>query len=177
MKFIITGKNIDVTEALRDKIHEKVGKLEKFFKKETEVHATMKVQKNNHIMEVTIPFNKMVFKASETHSDMYTSIDKVVDSLERQVVKNKAKSSRKSHESKFKHPEYKWDDTQNEEDNVRHINEKKFEVKPMSVEEAVLQLEILENDFFMFMNSESKKINVIYKKKDGNFQILDPDTK
>jgi putative sigma-54 modulation protein len=175
MKFIITGKNLEVTEALKDKIHEKVGKLGKFFKDETEVHATMKVQKNNHIVEVTIPFNKMVFKAVETHSDMYASIDKVVDSLERQVIKNKAKSNRKGHESKFKHPEYKWDDGLNDEDDVKVIREKKFEAKPMSVEEAVLQLGILENEFLMFMNSESKKINVIYKKKDGNFEILDPD--
>jgi putative sigma-54 modulation protein len=180
MKFVITGKNINVTNALKDKIYEKVGRLDKFFHNETEVHATMSVQKNTQVLEVTIPFNRMVFKVKEANSDMYASIDKAVDSLERQIVKNKAKFSKKGHESKFKHPEFMFEantpDSDKDED-VKYIMDKKLEVKPMSVDEAVLQLGILEHEFFMFLNSETKHINVIYKKDNGHFGLLEPDLK
>lgn len=178
MRVVITGRNIDVTEALKDKIHEKVGRLDKFFTHETEVHATMSVQKNTQLLEVTIPFNRMVFKASESQADMYASIDKAVDSLERQIVKNKSKFARKTHESKFKHPEFMWEATTpatEQDEEVKLIYEKKLESKPMSVDEAVLQLSILEHKFFMFMNSDTKSINVIYKKDDGHFGLLEPD--
>lgn len=177
MKFIITGKNIEVTNALKEKIHEKVGRLEKFFAHETNVHATMSVQKNTQIFEVTIPFNRMVFKAVESHSDMYASIDKAVDSLERQIVRNKSRFSKKGNESKLKHPEIIWDQAiqTSEKDDVKEIAEIMMEVKPMSADEAVLQLGVLEQQFLMFLNADSKKINVLYRKNDGNFGLLVPE--
>lgn len=175
MKFVITGKNVEVTEALRDKIYEKVGRLEKFFHTEPEVHAKMTVQKANHSIEVTIPFNRMVFRAVETNGDMYASIDKVVDVLERQIVKNKARLLRKNQESKYKHPEHVWNPDVNEDlDNAKMILPKTSIVKPMSVDEAVMQLAVLDQDFFMFTNADSNNINVVYKRKDGHYGLLEP---
>lgn len=174
MKFVITGKNIEVTEALRARIFEKIGRLDKFFHSEPEVHATMTVQKTNHLIEVTIPFNRMIFKAVESNDDMYASIDKVVDSLERQIVKNKSRITRKHQESKYKHSEREWGVSADEPVDVKYIKAKRNAVKPMSVDEAVMQLNILEHDFLMFMNSDSNEINVLYKRKDGHLGLIEP---
>lgn len=176
MKFIVSGKNIDVTEALREKAIQKVGKLEKFFHKDVEVHITMSVQKNRQIVEVTIPFNGITLRAEEENEDMYASIDRVVDRLEAQLIKNKTKLSKKihhdSHGIKHEHMEGVRHD---EEEHEYIIRSKKFAIKPMDVEEAVLQMNMLGHAFFMFLNSETSKVNVVYKRKDGNYGWIEPE--
>ncbi|WP_094549293.1 ribosome hibernation-promoting factor, HPF/YfiA family [Petroclostridium xylanilyticum] len=101
MRFIITGRKLDVTDGLRDRIHKKLGKLDKFFDADTEVHVTLEVEKDRQIVEVTIPFNGMILRAEEANSDMYASIDKIVDTLERQIRKNNTRLAKKLKENAF----------------------------------------------------------------------------
>jgi putative sigma-54 modulation protein len=180
MNFIISGKNIEITEALRDKIQEKLGKLEKFFNDDTKVSATMSVQKNDQTIEVTIPHNKLVFKASETHLDMYTSIDKVVDTLEKQIIKNKTKLAKKIHGQKQIKPLLPYLETSDPSEETSDFNElkviksNKFAAKPMSIDEAAMQLYQLKEGFFMFRNASTSEVNVLYKRNDGNFGLIEP---
>jgi putative sigma-54 modulation protein len=180
MKFIISGKNLDVTEALKDKIHEKVGKLEKFFPLDTKVNATLMVRKNDQTIEVTIPHNKTLYKAVETNPDMYTSIDRVVDALERQILKNKTKTAKKIQDKRQKSPLLSnLDDIPPEQavfnpQDLTVIKTKKFAAKPMSIEEAVLQLNHIHDDFFMFRNASTSEVNVLYKRNDGHFGLIEP---
>ncbi|NLD48636.1 MAG: ribosome-associated translation inhibitor RaiA [Clostridiaceae bacterium] len=177
MKIIVSGKNIEVTEALRSKVEKKIGKLEKYFHSEIEAHVTMSVQKSRQIVEVTIPFSGGVLRAEERNGDMYASIDKVIDSLERQIRKNKTKLQRKFHEGGFKVENMQFDDQPGleEEQEYNIVRTKKFAIKPMAVEEAILQMNLLGHEFFMFSNAETLESNVVYRRKDGNYGLIEPE--
>lgn len=175
MKFIVSGKNIDVTEALRNKVTKKLSKLDKFFHKETEAHVTMSVEKNRHIMEVTITFDGIVMRAEVSNDDMYACVDKVIDILERQIRKYKTKLEKKLHESAFKPENFENDRKVEEEEEFKIVRTKKFAIKPMDVEEAILQMNLLGHEFFMFTNAETSEPNVVYKRKDGNYGLIEPE--
>jgi len=175
MKFIVAGKNIDVTEALKEKAIKKVGKLEKFFDADTEAHITMSVQKNRQIVEVTIPFKGGILRAQEENDDMYASIDKVVDSLEGQIRRYKTKISKRYHESGLKFENINIDDQEDEAEEFKVVRTKKFPIKPMTVEEAILQMNMLGHEFFMFSNADTMEANVVYRRKDGNYGLIEPD--
>jgi len=175
MKFIVSGKNLEVTDALREKVNKKLGKLEKFFNPGTEAHITMSVEKNRHIIEVTIPFNGIVIRAEESNDDMYTSIDKVIDILERQIRRNKTRLEKKLREGAFRSENFSVDHDIPEEQEYRVVRSKKFPVKPMTVEEAILQMNLLGHEFFMFSNAETKEANVVYKRKNGNYGLIEPE--
>lgn len=179
MKFIISGKNIEVTDALRDKIEEKIGKLDKFFYPDTKVNAVMSVQKTDQTIEVTIPHNKSIFKAVESHEDMYHSIDKVVDTLERQIKKHKTRSTKKNHDNKIKTPSILFEEqnesVESEDNNPKIIRTKRYAVKPMALDEAAMQFQLTEDDFMMFTNANTEQINVLYKRHDGNFGLIEPE--
>jgi putative sigma-54 modulation protein len=175
MKFIVTGKNIDLTEALKEKAMKKVGKLEKFFNVNTEAHITMSVQKNRQIVEVTIPFKGGLLRAQEENGDMYASIDKVVDSLEGQIRRNKTKIEKKYHESGLKFGSFDFEEHEDEVNDFMVVRSKKFSIKPMTVEEAILQMNMLGHAFFMFSNSDTMESNVVYRRKDGNYGLIEPD--
>ncbi len=174
MKFIVSGKNIEVTEALKEKIVKKMGKLEKFFNPDTELHATMSVEKNRHIIEVTIAFNGIVLRAEESNDNMYASIDKVVDILERQIRRNKTRLEKKLREGAFK-MEAVADGDMDEEHDFKVVRSKKFAIKPMTVEEAILQMNLVGHEFYMFSNAETKEVNVVYRRKDGNYGLIEPE--
>lgn len=175
MNFIISGKHIEVTDALREKVEHKLGRLEKFFNKGTEVHVTMSVQKNRHILEVTIPFHGIVLRAEETHEDMYENIDRVVDIIERQIKKNKTRLSRKMHSGPVIFERLEQSDDVQEEHDFNVVRSKKFAFKPMDVEEAILQMNLLGHEFFLFSNADTDKANVVYRRKDGNYGLIEPD--
>lgn len=175
VNYIISGKNIDVTDALKDRIASKLGKLNKFFYPETEIHATLSVQKNRQIIEVTIPFNGVVLRAEESNDDMYTSIDKVVDVLERQIRKNKTKLIKKLHENAFAADDDEVIKDIEEERDYKVVKTKKFAIKPMTVEEAILQMNLLGHEFFMFLNWDTNKTNVVYRRKDGDYGLIEPE--
>ena len=174
MRFIVSGKNIEVTEALREKVTKKMGRLEKFFNPGTEVHVTMSVEKTRHIIEVTIPFNGVVLRAEEANDDMYTSIDKVIDLLERQIRRYKTRLEKSLHEAAYVPGNFTIRDEVEEEHEFNIVRTKKFAIKPMSVEEAVLQMNLLGHEFFMFSNAETNEVNVVYKRKDGNYGLIEP---
>lgn len=175
MKFIVSGKNIEVTEALKEKVIKKMGKLDKFFNPGTEVHVTMSVQKDRQIIEVTIPFNGVLLRAEEANDDMYASIDKVIDVLERQIRKNKTRLEKKLHEAAFATTNFDITEDIAEEHEFKIVRSKRFAFKPMAVEEAILQMNLLGHEFFMFSNAETEKVNVVYKRKDGNYGLIEPE--
>ncbi len=175
MKTIITGKNIEVTEGLKERVTKKIAKLDKFFNNETEAHVTLSVQRVRQIAEITISFNGIVLRAEESNDDMYSSIDRAVDLLERQIRKNRTRLERRLHNNDFKVESFKFTDEVTEEKEFKVVKSKRFAFKPMSVEEAILQMNLLGHEFFMFSNSETKQVNVVYKRKDGNYGLIEPE--
>jgi len=173
MKVIVSGRNMDVTDALRDTVQSKLGKLDKFFNNEVEAQATLSVQKNRHIIEVTIPISGSILRAEETTEDMYGSIDKAVDKLTRQLKKQKSKLENRNNKYetiRFENiPAY-------EQENVEPqiVKTKRFSVKPMNSEEAVLQMELLGHNFYVFLDGETDDVGVVYKRKDGNYGLIEP---
>lgn len=175
MNFIVSGRNIDVTEALKSKVVKKLSKLDKFFKPETEVHVTLSVQKNLQTVEVTIYSGGMVIRAEESSVDMYASIDKVVDVLERQIRRNKTRLEKKLREGAFIKENFEIAENIEEESEFKVVRSKKFDVKPMTVDEAILQMNLLGHEFFVFRNAETKEVNVVYRRKDGNYGLIEPE--
>jgi putative sigma-54 modulation protein len=175
MKFIVSGKNMEVSEALKDRVMKKLGKLNRFFQPETEVHVTMSVEKSRHIMEVTIPFDGVVLRAEECNDDMYQSIDRVLDILERQIRKYRTKLEKKLHEGAFEPENFMIEEDIQEESEFKIVRSKKFAIKPMNVEEAILQMNLLGHAFFMFRNADTQEVNVVYKRKDKNYGLIEPE--
>lgn len=174
MKFIISGKNFEVTDPLRDRTIKKFSKLERFFYPHEEAHVTMSVQKNRHIFEVTIIHNGIVFRAEVSNEDMYTCIDKAVDILEGQIRKNKTRLEKKLHAEAFTGG-FGPDGEGDEEDEFRVVRTKRFAIKPMTTEEAILQMNLLGHEFFMFSNADTREVNVVYKRRDGNYGLIEPE--
>ncbi|MDI3481804.1 MAG: putative sigma-54 modulation protein [Tepidanaerobacteraceae bacterium] len=177
MKITVSGKNVAVTIPLKEYAEKKVGKLERFFEGNVEAQVTLNVEKDRHIVEVTIPVNGMILRGeTETH-DMYSSIDMVVDKLEKQIEKYKTKISRSLKKSPFKLNGTNGDsiNVQKTENDSRVVKVKKFAIKPMDLEEAVLQMDLLGHDFFVFLNSDTNEVNVVYKRKDGDYGLIEPE--
>ncbi len=180
MNFIITGRKIEVTDGLRERIYKKLGKLEKFFNEDTEVHVTMKVIKDQHIVEVTIPYGGIIFRAEESGYDMYSSIDRIVSILERQIRKNKTRLEKRLKEGAFAFDpltngaKSKAPDVDEEVD-FKVVRTKRFAIKPMNIEEAILQMNLLGHQFFVFSDAETEEVNVVYKRKDGNYGLIEPE--
>lgn len=175
MKITISGKNIEVTSALKNAVEKKLTKMDKYFNPDVEAHVTLSVQKARKIIEVTIPFNGVILRGEESNEDMYASIDLVADKLERQIRKQKTKLQRRAHGDSLRFqyiPEY-TDNKDDEESKI--VKTKKFAIKPMSAEEAILQMELLGHNFFVYENADDGIVNVIYKRKDGNYGLIEPE--
>ncbi len=181
MKLIVKGKHIDVTDSIEGYIRKKMGKLEKYFDQYMEATATVSAEKNRQIFEVTLQAKKAIIRAEEEADNMYTSIDRVVEKLERQIIKYKEKlynksfgESNRTKEMGFSENKESAMDTQEDEE-IRIVRTKRFVIKPMSPEEASLQMELLGHSFFVFNNEATEQINVIYKRKDGNLGLIEPE--
>ena len=183
MKYTYVGKNLEVGARLKARLAKKTAKLEKFFNPETEATATFSIVKNQHTLELTIFQNGILFRAEERSDDMYVSIDKVVDVIERQIRKNKTRLARRIRENAFK-PDAAGDMPADDYDDTSYVVEepeyviarnKKFQVKPMAVDEAILQMNLLGHEFYVFINAESKQVNVVYKRKDESYGIIEPE--
>ena len=176
MRYTITGRNIDVTEGLKSAVYEKIGKLEKFFAPDTEAHVTLSVEKDRQKIEVTIPVKGSIIRAEQTSSDMYVSIDLVEEIIERQLKKYKNKIiDRKQSGGDFFNQEF-IEKEYEEDDTIQIVRTKKFDVKPMDPEEACIQMELLGHNFFVFMNSETNQVNVVYKRKSNTCGLIEPET-
>lgn len=174
MKIKLVGKNVEITEGLRESVNKKLSKLDKFFKEEVNANVLLEVQKGSHKVEVTIPFNGGILRSEETNDDMYKSIDLIIDKLERQIRKQKTKLQRKLHEEFLDFSAIEeYDDEDNEESKI--VRTKRFAMKPMVAEEAVLQMELLGHSFFVYMDADSSEVNVVYKRNDGNYGLIEPE--
>lgn len=172
MEFIIRGDKLKITNAMNDYIEEKLGKLEKYLKNSDNVRVNVIVKVKNHEqrVEITIPLKTYILRSEETKDDFYAAVDKAVDKLERQIRKNKTRMSKQAKtNTDFDISEI---ETEKEEDN-KILKRKVVEVKPMNEEEAILQMELLGHQFYMYKDSETSKVAVVYKRTDGNYGVLE----
>ncbi len=174
MNLVISGKNIDITEGLRAAVEEKIGKLERYFNDSTEVHVTLSTEKNRQKIEVTVPMKGTIIRAEETSTDMYVSIDLVEEVIERQLRKYKNKLIQKEQNVAQLSKGFVDEDVYDEEE-ISIIRSKKFAMKPMDPEEACVQMELLGHTFFVFRNSETDEVNVVYKRKDNTYGLIEPE--
>ena len=174
MKFIIVGKNIEVTEGLRAAVEDKIGKLEKYFTAETEAHVTLSVEKDRQKIEVTIPVKGNIIRSEQVSSDMYVSIDLVEEIIERQLKKYKSKLIDKKQSSPYFRQEFIEKDYMDDEE-VRILRSKKFDIKPMYPEDACVQMELLGHSFYVFCNAETDQVNVVYKRKGNTYGLIEPE--
>lgn len=174
MRYIISGKNIEVTEGLKTAVYEKIGKLERYFTPDTEIHVTMSVEKERQKIEVTIPMKGSMVRAEQTSTDMYVSIDLVEEVIERQLRKYKNKLIEQKQAIINLNQEF-IDDTYEEENNIKIFRTKKFAIKPMDPEEACVQMELLGHNFFVYRSAETDEVNVVYKRKGNTYGLIEPE--
>lgn len=173
MRYTITGKNIEVTDALKAAIQEKLGKLERYFNQDTEVQVTLSVQKDRQKIEVTIPVKGSIIRSEQESSDMYVSIDLVEEIIERQLKRYKAKLMDK-YQSGGDFSELFLKEETPEDNAIKILKTKRFAIKPMDPEEACLQMELLGHGFYVFFNSVTEEVNVVYKRKGNTYGLIEP---
>ena len=184
MRLQVKGRNLEVSEQIREYAEEKMGKLERIVSDPTRVELELAVEKNpsisaNHVAEATVWTKGPVLRAKEASSDMRASIDLLVDKLERQVSRYREKRQDRRHGDPHRNGGHGAADPgtyrkTNEEGGPVIVKTKQFSLHPMSAEEAVNQLELVGHDFFVFRNEESNEINVIYRRNDGGYGLIEP---
>lgn len=174
MKVIISGKNLQVKEDLKELITTKLEKFDRYFSSDVEAFATFSHIKDKQVVEVTIPLKHgVIIRAEEISDSMTTSIDRVMDRLSKQMKKHKTgleKRYRKHDTIRFEH----IPDMEEKPETLSIVRSKRFPVKPMDPEEAVLQMQMLDHDFFVFLNGDTEEVNVVYNRKDGQYGLIEP---
>ncbi|MGP4073877.1 ribosome hibernation-promoting factor, HPF/YfiA family [Piscibacillus sp. B03] len=183
MKYNVRGENIEVTNAIREYVEKKIGKLERYFDTPptSDVHVNLSVHNDEQRIEVTIPMTDLLLRAEVSHGDLYAATDLVVDKLERQIRKYKTKVNRKFRQAgapKHVFAELEREaavavNEKTEEEEIQIVKKKRFDLKPMDEEEAVLQMDMLGHNFFVFENAETGETNVVYKRKDGKYGLIE----
>ena len=174
MNITISGKNVEVTDALRNTINAKLGKLNRYFTDDTNIIVTLSVEKERQKIEVTIPVRGRIIRSEQVSNDMYISIDLVEEVIERQLRKYKNKIiDKKQNASNFQKAYIDNDYMVNED--IRIVRTKKFPVKPMYPEDACVQMELLGHNFFVFTNADTDQVNVVYKRKGGTYGLIEPE--
>ena len=175
MRYIISGKNLDITEGLRSAVTDKLGKLERYFTPDTEVHVTLSVEKERQKIEVTIQVKGIIIRSELSSTEMFVYIDLVEEVIERQLRKYKNKLVAKNQEgNNFSKTLFETEESI-EDDEVKIVRTKRFGIKPMYPEDACVQMELLGHNFFVFFNAENEEVNVVYKRKDGSFGLIEPE--
>lgn len=174
MRYVITGRNIDVTEGLKSAIYDKIGKLERYFTEDTEVHVTLSVEKDRQKIEITIPVKGNIIRSEQTSNDMYVSIDLVEEIIERQLKKYKNKIVDKKQAGGNFTQEFIEKDYEDDEE-IKIIRTKRFGMKPMYPEDACIQMDLLGHNFFVFQNAETEEVNVVYKRKGNTYGLIEPE--
>lgn len=176
MKFVIIGKNIEVTDGLREAVENKLSKLERYFHEDVTIHVTLSIQREHQKIEVTIPVKGDVIRSEQTSNDMYVSIDLVEEVIERQLRKYRKKLISKHQEGGFfKQEFFDSDDSTIEDDEIKIVRTKHFGIKPMYPEDACVQMELSGHDFFVFCNAETEEVNVVYKRKNNTYGLIEPE--
>lgn len=184
MKYNIRGENIEVTVAIREYVEKKISKLNKYFEEKptSEVNVKLSVYNNEQRIEVTIPMPDLLLRAEERHADLYAAVDLVVDKLERQIRKYKTKVNRKSRQQSQKlvfaslENEALAEKNKNDSNDIEIVKTKRFNLKPMDSEEAIMQMDMLDHSFFVFTNAVSGDTNVVYRRKDGRYGLIEPNS-
>lgn len=174
MRYTITGRNVNVTPGIRKAVEEKIGKLDRYFNPDTEVIVTLSVQKDRQKIEVTIPVKGNLIRAEESSSDMYVSIDLVEEVIERQLKKYKNKIIDKKQSAQAFSDFFINEETEDEEE-IQIVKTKRFGIKPMDPEEACVQMELLNHNFYVFLNAETEEVNVVYKRKGHSYGLIEPE--
>ena len=174
MKLNIRGDKLEITDAIRDYVEDKLGRLDKYFK-DSDINANvlLKVKGNRQIIEVTVPTDKYILRSEEEHNDLYAAIDLVVDKLEGQIRKNKTKLKKQNIDNKYKDFNFDYELDEDEENNDVIVKHKERERKPMDSEEAILEMELLGHSFFVYKDVDTGNVNVLYKRKDGNYGLIE----
>ncbi len=174
MKLNIRGDKLEVTDAIRDYVIDKLGRLDKYFKDEGVcANVLLKVKGNRQIIEVTVPTDKYILRSEEEHNDLYAAIDLVVDKLEGQIRKNKTKLKKQNVDNRYKDFNFDYELDEDEENTDVIVKRKEIEMKPMDSEEAILEMELLGHSFFVYKDVDTNNINVLYKRKDGNYGLIE----
>ena len=175
MKFIIVGRNIEVTPGLRAAVEEKIGKLDKYFNPDTEVHVTLSVEKERQKIEVTIPVKGSIIRSEQVSNDMYVSIDLVEEIIERQIRRYRKKLIDKKQAAISFSQAFIEEEDEVQDDEIQIVKTKKFAIKPAIPEEACLQMEMLGHNFYVFLNADTDQVNVVYKRKNGTYGLIEPE--
>ena len=168
MKFIIVGKNIELTPGLKGAVEDKLSKLDKYFNPDTEVHVTLSVEKERQKIEVTIPVKGSIIRSEQVSNDMYVSIDLVEEVIERQLKKYRKKIVDKK-QSAASFSQAFIEIAEEQDDEIKIVRTKKFDIKPMYPEDACIQMELLGHSFYVFCNAETDQVNVVYKRKGDTY--------
>ena len=174
MRITITGKNLEITEGLRSAVEDRLSKLEKYFTADTDVNVTLSVEKDRKKIEVTIPVKGKIIRSEQVSNDMYVSIDLVEEIIERQLKKYKNKIIDKHQSGGSFKQEYLEKDYMDDEE-IKIVRQKQFDMKPMYPEDACVQMELLGHNFYVFCNAETEAINVVYKRKGGTYGLIEPE--
>ena len=176
MNITIKGRNIEVTPALKEYVEKRFAKLEKYFYNDMQGTVTLVVEKDEHRAEATIPLGRYILRAEESSDDMYASIDAASDKIERQVRKYKTRMNRKGKQAKAEPMFSAAIEAEIPDDDLSDVISKKktFTLKHMDVEEAILQMELVDHDFYIFLNAATDNVGVVYRRKDGSYGLIDP---
>ena len=175
MRYIISGKNLDITDGLRSAVTEKLGKLERYFTPDTEVHVTLSVEKERQKIEVTIPVKGNIIRSEQSSTDMYVSIDLVEEVIERQLKRYRTKIIDRNQSAGTGFAQDFIDIDGDEEEEVKIVRTKRFGMKPMYPEDACVQMELSGHDFFVFRNAETDEVNVVYRRKGNTYGLIEPE--
>lgn len=173
MKFIIRGKNFPVTDPLKEYVKKRLGKIGRFLEGVEEVQVNLSQTRDSHVVEVTIPLNGYLLRGEEVSDDMYGAINRVVEKLEKQIAKYKTKLSKRIKSGTIK--DLPVVPVKKESPEPKLIRTKRFAIKPMSLEEATLQMNLLGHSFFVFSNADTEEVNVLYRRRDGNYGLIEPE--
>ena len=175
MRINITGRNIDLTDGLKNAVESKMSKLEKYFTPDTDVNVTLSVEKERQKVEVTIPTKGNIIRSEQVSNDMYVSIDLVEEVIERQLKKYRTKLIAKHQNAAVAFKQEFLEEQAIEDEEIQITRVKKFDMKPTYPEDACVQMELLGHDFFVFVNAETDEVNVVYKKKGGTYGLIEPE--
>ena len=175
MKYNIRGDKLEVTDAINNYVESKLDRLNKYFKEDDILaNVLLRVRGTSQIIEVTIPTDKFILRSEEEDKDLYAAIDLVTDKLERQIRKNKTRLNRQNQDNKYKDFNFDYESvTEDEEEDELIVKRKNIEMKPMDEEEAILQINLLGHEFFVYQDMHTNKICVLYKRKDGNYGLIE----
>ena len=174
MRITISGKNIDITDGLRQAVEDKLSKLERYFTPETDIVVTLSVEKERQKIEVTIPVKGNIIRSEQVSNDMYVSIDLVEEVIERQLKKYKNKIVDQKQSAGNFQQDFIEKEIEDEEE-IKIIRTKRFGMKPMYPEDACIQMELLGHNFFVFQNAETEEVNVVYKRKGNTYGLIEPE--